>query len=114
METLPIYEWLEAETRAKVPEVRIKVSKTQISFSNRRKFAAVSFLPVRKAKECPSIWLMVTFGLAYHLASEQIDAAVEQYPYRWIYHVMVGCLEEIDEELLDWIKEAADFSAAKR
>lgn len=114
MDALPIYERLEAELRTQVPEMRIKVSKTQIGFSNRRVFGAVSFLPVRKAKERPPVWLTVTFGLACRLVSDRIDAVVEPYPNRWTHHVMVGCPEEIDEELLGWMKEAADFSAAKR
>ena len=114
MDALPIYERLEAELRKRVPEMRIKVSKTQIGFSNRRVFGAVSFLPVRKAKERPPVWLTVTFGLACRLESERIDGAVEPYPNRWTHHVMVSCPEEIDEELLGWMKEAADFSAAKR
>lgn len=114
MDALPIYERLEAELRTQVPEMRIKVSKTQIGFSNRRVFGEVSFLPVRKAKERPPVWLTVTFGLACRLVSDRIDAVVEPYPNRWTHHVMVGCPEEIDEELLGWMKEAADFSAAKR
>lgn len=114
MDALPIYERLEAELRTQVPEMRIKVSKTQIGFSNRRVFGEVSFLPVRKAKERPPVWLTVTFGHACRLVSDRIDAVVEPYPNRWTHHVMVGCPEEIDEELLGWMKEAADFSAAKR
>lgn len=31
----------------------------------------------------------------------------------WTHHVVVSKKEEIDDELMDWIKEAADFSASK-
>lgn len=114
MDALPIYERLEEEIRARIPDARMKVSKTQIGFSWKRGFAYASFLPVRKAKERPSVYLTVTFGLAYRQESPRIDAAVEPYPNRWTHHVMVGSPEEIDEELMGWIREAADFSAAKR
>ena len=55
-----------------------------------------------------------SFGLGYRKESPRIDAATEPYPGRWTHHVMVGSVEEIDEELMNWIKEAAEFSAGKR
>ena len=45
--------------------------------------------------------------------SPGIDVATEPCPGRWTHHVMVGSVDEIDEELLGWIQEAADFSASK-
>ena len=113
-EALPIYEKLEAEILARVPDVRIKVGKSQISFSCKRGFAYVSFNPCRKAVDRPPVWLTVTFGLEYAKVSPRIDVATEPYPNRWTHHVMVGSPEEIDEELMGWITEAAAFSAAKR
>ena len=32
---------------------------------------------------------------------------VTAYPNRWTHHVMIGTVEEVDEELLSWIVEAA-------
>ena len=58
--------------------------------------------------------MTVTFGLGYRKESPRIDVATEPYPGRWTHHVMVGSAEEIDEELLGWIQEAAAFSASKR
>lgn len=49
--------------------MKVKVQKTQIAFSNRHNFAFVSFLPVRKAKERPEVYLVVTFGLGYRVQS---------------------------------------------
>ena len=57
---------------------------------------------------------MVTFGLGYRLKSPRIDAAVEPYPGRFTHHVMVSGTGEIDDELMEWVKEAAAFSASKR
>ena len=58
--------------------------------------------------------MTVTFGLGYRKDSPRIDVATQPYPGRWTHHVMVGSAEEIDEELLGWIQEAAEFSAAKK
>lgn len=113
-DALPLYEGLEEQILAQIPDVKIKVSKTQITFANQRGFAFVSFNPVRKAKERPEVWMTVTFGLSYRKESPRIDVATEPYPNRWTHHVMVGSPEEIDGELMDWIREAAAFSAGKR
>lgn len=114
IEALPLYEKLEDQIRIEIPDVKVKVAKTQISFSNKRGFAFVSFNPCRRAKERPAAWMTVSFGLGYRKEAERIDVATEPYPGRWTYHVMVGSTAEIDEELLAWIKEAAEFSASKR
>ena len=114
MDALPLYERLEGLILEQIPDVKIKVSKTQISFSNKRGFAFVSFNPCRKAKERPNVWITVTFGLSYRKDSSRIDAATEPYPNRWTHHIMVGSEEEIDIELMGWICEAAEFSANKR
>lgn len=114
MEALPMYERLEEAILTRIPDVKIKVSKTQITSANKRGFAFVSFNPCRKAKDRPAVWMTVTFGLGYRKESPRIDVATEPYPGRWTHHVMVGSAEEIDEELLGWIQEAAEFSASKR
>ena len=113
MDALPMYERLEEAILTRIPNVKIKVAKTQITFSNKRGFAFVSFNPCRRAKERPPVWMTVTFGLGYRKESPRIDVATDPYPGRWTHHVMVETPDEIDEELLDWIQEAADFSATK-
>ena len=107
---LVLYEAFRRAVFEKVPDARIEVKKTQISFFDRRMFAAVSFAPVRKAKDRPKPFLTITFGLSYRKESDRIDVAVEAYPNRWTHHVMIGTVEEVDEELLSWIVEAAEFA----
>ena len=114
MDAFPLYERLEGLILEQIPDVKIKVSKTQISFSNKRGFAFVSFNPCRKAKVRPNVWMTVTFGLSYRKDSPRIDVATEPYPNRWTHHIMVGSDEEIDDELMSWLREAAEFSASKR
>ena len=111
---LPLYEKLKDSILAEVPDARIEVKKTQISFFTKHMFAAVSFTPVRRAQDRPKHFLTVTFGLRYKAASPRIDAAAEPYPGRWTHHVMIGSAEEVDGELLEWIREAAVFSSGKR
>ena len=69
---------------------------------------------MRKAGERPDIFIVVTFGLSYRKESPRIDAATEPYPNRWTHHMLISRTEEIDDELMGWIEEAAVFSAGKR
>ena len=113
-DAFPFYERLEGLILEQIPDVKVKVSKTQISFSNKRGLAFVSFHPCRRAKERPEVWMTITFGLRYRKDSPRIDVATEPYPNRWTHHIMVGSEEEIDDELMGWIRESAEFSASKR
>lgn len=111
---LPLYEAFASRVLAEIADVTVKVQKTQISFSNKHNFAFVSFLPVRRAKDRPPVFITVTFGLRRRADSCRIDAASEPYPNRWTHHLLISDPAEIDDELMDWIKEAAAFSAGKR
>ena len=113
-EALPLYEAFEQKVFSEVDGVKVKVQKTQIACSNKHNCACVSFWPVRKAKERPEVYIVVTFGLGYCVESPRIDTAVEPYPGRWTHHVLISGEEEIDDELMGWVKEAAVFSAGKR
>lgn len=110
---LPIYEIFEQRVFDEIGQVSIKVKKTQISFSNKYNFAFISFLPVRRAKDRPATYLVVTFGLNYQVVSPRIDVATEAYPNRWTHHVLISEPEEIDDELMAWVKAASEFSARK-
>lgn len=111
---LELYEVFEAKVLAAVGDVAIRVQKTQITFTNPRVFAAVSLLPVRKKPQRPEHYITVTLGLPRQLESSRVDAVSEPYPTRWTHHLMIVSVEEIDGELMDWVKEAAAFSATKR
>lgn len=113
-EALLLYEAFEQKVLSEISGVEVKVQKTQIAFSNRHHFAFVSFLPVRKAKERPQIYIVVTFGLGYRVDSPRIDAAVEPYPGRFTHHVLISVTGEIDDELMGWVRKAAAFADGKR
>lgn len=113
-ETLPLYERLREAITGTVEGTEIEVKKTQVSFKKRHLFAAVSFTPVRRLRERPPVFLTLTLGLHDPLPSPRVDAAVEVYPNRWTHHITISRPEEIDEELLGWIEEAAWLAAGKR
>lgn len=112
-EALPLYETFEGKVKAIVSDVRIKVQKTQISFYNKHMFACVSFAGVRKKKDCPENFIVVTISLSHKLESPRVDIATEPYPNRWTHHLLISDVAEINEELMDWVEEAAEFAERK-
>ena len=111
---LPLYEALEGRILAEMDDVSVKVQKTQITFANRHGFAFVSFLPARRAKDRPDVYITVTLGLDRRLDSPRVDKVSEPYPGRWTHHLLIASPEEIDGELMDWVREAAAFAERKR
>jgi len=108
-----LYETLRTRLADAYPDMRIKVSKTQISFYNKHMFAMAS-PPVRRKKEWPKEFMMVSFGLPDQVCSPRIAVSVEAYRNHWTHHVIVETEQDIDEMLLGWIAKAYEFSAAKR
>lgn len=107
-----LYEALFARMEQAFPDASVKVQKSQISFYHKHLFAAVS-LPLRRRKNWPERCIVVTIGLARPLESPRAAVKVEPYPGRWTNHVLLARGEEIDEELLGWLREAYDFALAK-
>ena len=112
-EELALYEAVYAQLCRAFPDASVKVQKSQISFYGRHLFAAAS-LPVRRRKDWPKMCLMVTVGLPYRLDSPRVVAASEPYPGRWTHHVLVTEADQIDEELMGWLREAWNFAESKR
>ena len=112
-EALPLYEVLEEKIREICPEMQKRVQKTQITFTGRYVFAAVSFLKAKRKADMPDPFITLTLGLPCPLVSERAAALTEPYPGRWTVHIVIGKKEEIDEELLSWVREAWIFNESK-
>ncbi len=112
-EMLPVYLRLKEKLEKKYGGAfSIRITKTQISFRNRYVFATAS-IPFRKVSGWPEYYLLVSFGLSYQKRSPRVAQSVEPYPNRWTHHVIVQREEEIDEELMDFLDEAYEFSMKK-
>lgn len=112
-EALPLYEVLEEKIREICPEMQKRVQKTQITFTGRYVFAAVSFLRAKRKADMPDPFITLTLGLPCPLESERAAAMTEPYPGRWTVHIVIGKKEDIDEELLSWVREAWIFNESK-
>ena len=113
MDILPLYQAFEELLFDSFPVLNKRVQKTQITFSNRHVFACVSFARVKRKAELPMRFIVITLGLPAPLDSERVAVKTEPYPGRWTHHFVVSTPEELDEELLSWIKTAYTFADAK-
>ena len=110
---LALYETLIERLTQALPEMTARVQKSQISFYGRHLFGAAS-LPIRRRKDWPERCLVVTVGLARRLDSPRVAVAVEPYPGRWTHHVLIERPDQIDAELIGWLREADAFAESKR
>lgn len=107
---LPIYLGVRARILAALPESRIAVQKTQISFRNRRLYAC-AWLPVRwRVENRPRDYVMLSFFLPYRVESPRVERAVEPYPNRWSHHLLISKAAQIDEEAISWLRESYAFA----
>lgn len=113
-QAISLYEAFEARLLSELEGVVIQPQKSQITLKNRRVFGAVSFLPARRAKGRPDPYITITLGLNRREGSPRVDQVSEPCPGRWTHHLVIGSEEEIDDELMAWVREAYDFAAAKR
>ena len=110
---LPLYEAFAGKMAERFPDTKIKVQKTQITFSNRHVYACISFLRAKKKAELPVSYFVLTLGLPYPLESGRVAAKTEPYPGRWTTHIVISEMSDLDEELFAWVEQAYMFSEKK-
>ncbi len=112
-EALGLYEAFEYLLYDTFSNVNKHVQKTQITFFNRHVFACVSFARVKRKADLPEGYIVLTLGLPEPLDSPRVAVKTEPYPGRWTHHFVVSREEELDEELLSWVRQAYDFADRK-
>ena len=103
----PVTQWIITA----LPQTTVRVQKTQITFQNRHVFAALS-LP-RRARDRAAHALTLTLGLPVQLDTPRVMMAAEPYPGRWTHHLLLSGPQDLDEELLGWVRAAAAFAQTK-
>lgn len=105
-EALVLYQKIE-KAILDLAKATIDFQKSQISFGCKRKFAWV-WLPVRKVKNRPDLYVILSLSLGRRLDSRRVVEVIESYPGRWMHHLIISRPDELDDELLGWIGEAID------
>jgi hypothetical protein len=86
-----------------IGDYRLRVHKTQISFSNRVIFAVAWMFPLTKHGKNP---LMLGIALRRQVPSPRWRGIVEPYPGRWMHHLELNSVDQIDDEVRAWLSEA--------
>lgn len=108
-----LYDALKKKITDFFPDTNIQFKKTQINYKNRHIYACVSFQRVLKKSELPEPYIVLTLGMPYPLESKRVAVKTEPYPGRWTTHIVVGTVDEIDDELLAWVSDAYAFADVK-
>lgn len=109
-EVIPLYARIEEKILHEFENVSIEVKKTQITFLSKRGFVYI-WLPFRKMKNRPEYYLILSIGLDKRIESSRIVQSLETYKNRWMHHLVIEKPEEINDELMGWIREAYQFAS---
>ena len=106
----PLYETLNQRMEQVCPPFTVQVHKTQITFRARYGFASVS---LRRMKGCPPVFFIPSFGLPYAISSQRLAMVVEPYPQRFTHHMLISREDQLDEEVMEWLRQACHFALVK-
>lgn len=91
------------------PDIPVTVQKTQVKFGTKSGFCWICPC-YRKMKGSPQFYVQLSFGVRRKIESPRILAAANPYKDRWTLHMAVSKLEEMDEEVKEWLLEAKEIS----
>ena len=86
--------------------VEVRATKSQVSFRRHGAFAWL-WLPGQYLSR-PKADVVLTIALGRHDASARFKEVVHPSPKHWVHHLEVRTIGEIDDEVADWLREAAD------
>ncbi|HLO35827.1 MAG TPA: DUF5655 domain-containing protein [Candidatus Deferrimicrobium sp.] len=86
--------------------VTVRVTKSQVAFRRRRAFAWL-WLPGRYLTN-PTADVVLSFALGRRDGSPRIKEIVQPSPRHWMHHLEVRQVADIDDEVVAWLREAAD------
>ena len=86
--------------------VSVRTSKSQVAFRRKRGFAYLWLPGMYLAK--PAADVVLTVALARRDGSPRFKEVVHPSPNHWIHHLEINDAREIDDEVVGWLREAAD------
>jgi len=92
-----LFNKLKKELRGQLGPFKIESLECCIHFVGTCTFAAVKIFRDR---------IRVDFSLSRKIENKRIGRFVQLSAHRYLFDVDIGCEEEIDEELMNWIREA--------
>lgn len=84
----------------------VRLTSAQIALRRRIGFAWL-WLPGRWLAR-PRAEVVLSIGLRTHVASPRFKEVVEPYPGRWMHHLEVHGIDQLDDEVAGWLASAFD------
>jgi hypothetical protein len=88
--------------------IDVRVSKSQVAFRRQRGFAYL-WLPGRYLAR-PGVDVVLSIALGRRIESPRWKQVVEPTPGRWMHHLEIRDITDVDEEVVQWVREAASPS----
>jgi hypothetical protein len=89
-----------------IGDVEVRTAKSQVTFRRKRGFAYL--WPPGKYLAKPGAEVVLSIALGRHDDSERWKEVVHPSSGHWMHHLEVRRLEDLDEEVADWLMEAAE------
>lgn len=99
------------EITSDVEGVAVRASKSQVAFRRRRGFAWL-WVPGRYLRN-PGADVVLSFALGRHDPSPRFKEVAHPAPAHWIHHLEIRAVDELDDEVEGWLREAADRAAGR-
>ena len=87
-------------------DVQIRVLRSQLTFRRKRSFAYL-WMP-RQYLRNASAEVVLSIALGRHDASRRFEQVVHPVTKHWIHHLEIRDMADIDEQVVGWIREAAE------
>lgn len=91
------------------PNTKLRICKTQINLLDPHSYCILS-LPYRRRAAFSHPYLIVTLGYPTRPESERFDQCVQISKNRWTCHLILDNESQLNQELLQLIKEARIFA----
>jgi hypothetical protein len=101
---LAVFERVRSILEAEGP-VEVRTSKSQVAFRRRRGFAYLWMPGMYLAR--PGAEVVLSIALGRHDDSPRFKEVAHPSDRHWIHHLEVNDPVEIDDEVTDWLREAA-------
>ena len=89
--------------------VDVRVSKSQVALRRRRGFAYL-WLPGQYLDK-PTAEVVLTIALGRRVDSPRFKEVVHPSSKQWVHHLEIHALSDLDDEVGDWLREAAERAA---
>jgi hypothetical protein len=91
-------------TLEEIGDVDVRITSTQASFRRRRGFAYV-WMPSSSMGGSGDV-VVLSIALGHELHSPRIAQVLEPAPGRWMHHLEVRAVDDVDDEVTQWLADA--------